>query len=101
MKKIFVVIIALAISLSINAQSYDKLWKEYDENWDNWLPESAGKVLDKIEKKALKEKNEVQILKMMTERCKVFAFTIEETDTISGYFKAYLPNLSPIISSKE
>ena len=94
MKKIFVIIIALAISLGVNAQSYDKLWKEYDENMENYLPESAGKVLDKIEKKALKEKNEVQILKMMAERCKIFAFTIEENDTIPGYFKAYLPKLS-------
>ena len=95
MKKIFVAIIALAISLSVNAQSYDKLWKEYNENMENYLPESAGKVLDKIEKKALNDKNEVQILKMMAERSKIFAFTAENpNDTIIGYCKAYLPKLS-------
>lgn len=97
MKKIFFVIISLAISLSINAQSYETLWKEYDENMENWLPESAGKALDKIEKKALKEKNEVQILKMMAERCKIFAFTDDystDTDTVSGYLKSFLPKLS-------
>lgn len=97
MKKIFFVIISLTISLSINAQSYETLWKEYDENMENWLPESAGKALDKIEKKALKEKNEVQILKMMAERCKIFAFTDDystDTDTVSGYLKSFLPKLS-------
>ena len=56
MKRIAFFIIALAISLSINAQSYDKLWKEYNDNIENLLPESAGKTLDKIEKQAKKDK---------------------------------------------
>ena len=95
MKKIFIFIIALAISLSINAQDYQKLWDEYNENIENLLPESAGKVLDKIEKKALKEKNEVQILKMLAARCELFTMSAEfPRDTIKNYCKAYLPKLS-------
>ena len=95
MKKILVFIILLAISLSVNAQSYDKLWNEYNENIENLLPESAGKVLDKIEKKALKEKNEVQILKMLAARCELFTMSAEfPRDTIKNYCKAYLPKLS-------
>ena len=49
MKRIAFFIIALAISLSINAQDYQKMWKEYDENIANLLPESAEKVLNKID----------------------------------------------------
>lgn len=95
MKKIFVFLIALAISLSINAQSYDKLWKEFDDNIENLLPESANKTLDKIEKQAKKDKNDSQLLKMVVKRCEVFSLTEENPDdTIVTYCKSYLTKLS-------
>ncbi|MBR6091541.1 MAG: hypothetical protein IKQ09_01835 [Bacteroidales bacterium] len=95
MKKIFVFLIALAISLSINAQSYDKLWKEFDDNIENLLPESANKTLDKIEKQAKKDKNDIQLLKMVINRCEVFSLTEENPDdTIVTYCKSYLTKLS-------
>ncbi len=95
MKRIAFFIIALAISLNINAQDYQKLWKEYNEAIENFLPETAGKNLDKIEKKALKDKNDVQLLKTVIKRCEVLAMTAEEPqDTIPGFCKTYLPKLS-------
>ena len=44
------------------------MWKEYDENISNLLPESAEKVLNNIEKQALKDKNDVQLLKTVLRR---------------------------------
>ena len=95
MKKIVVFIIALAISMSISAQDYKNLWKEYDNNIDNLLPESAGKILDNIEKQALKDKNDVQLLKTVIKRCEIISMTAENTgDSITGFCKSYLPKLS-------
>jgi hypothetical protein len=95
MKKLFIFIIALAISLSVNAQSYDNLWKEFDDNIENLLPESANKTLDKIEKQAKKDKNQIQFLKMIIKRCEVFNITEENPiDTIIKYCEKQLPNLS-------
>ena len=95
MKKIIVFIIVLAISLSINAQDYQKLWNEYNEAIENFLPESAGTVLKNIEKQALKDKNEVQLLKTVLRRCEIFNMKEENPeDTIVGYCKSYLPKLS-------
>ena len=95
MKKIFVFIIALAISLSINAQDYQKMWKEYNDDISNLLPESAEKVLNKIEKQALKDKNDVQLLKTIIKRSEIFNLKEENPeDTIVGYGKSYLPKLS-------
>ncbi|MBP5642821.1 MAG: hypothetical protein J6X10_01110 [Bacteroidales bacterium] len=95
MKRFFVFIIALAISLSINAQDYQKMWNEYNENISNLLPESAEKVLNKIEKQAKKDKNDVQLLKTVIKRCEIFNMKEEAPDdTIIGYCKSYLPNLS-------
>ena len=95
MKKIFVFIIALAISLSINAQDYQKMWKEYNDDISNLLPESAEKVLNKIEKQALKDKNDIQLLKTVIKRSEIFNLKEENPeDTIVGYCKSYLPKLS-------
>lgn len=95
MKRIAFFIIALAISLSVNAQDYQKMWKEYDETISNLLPESAEKVLNKIEKQALKDKNDVQLLKTVLKRSEIFNMKEENPeDTIVGYCKSYLPKLS-------
>lgn len=95
MKKLFIFIIALAISLSINAQSYNILWKEFDDNIENLLPESANKTLDKIEKQAKKDKNDIQLLKMVVKRCEVFCMTDDNPyDTIVAYCKSYIPKFS-------
>lgn len=95
MKKIFIFTIAFAISLSINAQRYDILWKEFDNNIENLLPGSANKTLDKIEKQAKKDKNDIQLLKMVIKRCEVFCMTDEHPDTtIVAYCKSYMPKLS-------
>ena len=95
MKRIAFFIIAFAISLSINAQDYQKMWKEYNNNISNLLPESAEKVLDKIEKQALKDKNDVQLLKTVLRRSDIFNMKEENPeDTIVGYCKSYLPKLS-------
>lgn len=95
MKKLFIFIIAIAISLTVNAQKYDNLWKEFDNNIENLLPESANKTLDKIEKQAKKDKNDIQLLKMVIKRCEVFCMTEENpNDTIVAYCKSYLPKLS-------
>ena len=95
MKKFFVFIIALAISLTINAQDYQKMWKEYNEDINNLLPESAEKVLNKIEKQALKDKNDIQLLKTVLKRSEIFNMKEENPDdTIVGYCKSYLPKLS-------
>ena len=86
MKRFFVFIIALAISLSINAQDYQKMWNEYNEDISNLLPESAEKVLNKIEKQAKKDKNDVQLLKTVIKRCEIFNMKEEAPDdTIIGY----------------
>ena len=95
MKKIAIFIIAFAISLSVSAQNYSGLWKEFDNNIENLLPESAQKTLDKIEKQAQKDKNDIQLLKMVVKRCEVFNLTEEiPSDTILSYCQYYLPKLS-------
>ena len=95
MKRIAFFMIALAISLSINAQDYQKLWNEFDNNIENLLPKSAMTVLNKIEKQALKDKNDVQILKVVLKRCEILAMTAEEPqDTIPGLCKSYISKLS-------
>ena len=95
MKRISVFIIALAISLSISAQDYQKLWNEFDDNIENLLPQSAQKTLDKIEKQARKDKNDIQLLKMVIKRCEVFSMIAENPDdTIINYCMSYQPKLS-------
>lgn len=95
MKKLFVFIIALAISLSIKAQDYQKLWNEYNENIENLLPESAEKVLNRIENQAFKDKNDIQLLKTAIKRCDILSMTLENAhDSIVSSCLTYLPMLS-------
>ena len=64
---------------------YETLWKQFEEKLDDDLPESAEKVLNEIEKKAEKDKNQVQLLKTILYRQKVMAETVED-----AYEQAYI-----------
>ena len=66
-------------------EDYKTLWKNFNGHLDNQLPESAEKVLNEIEKKAVKEHDQSQLLKTILYRRKVMAFTVEEE-----YEDAYL-----------
>ncbi len=81
-----------------NAQStFDSQWKEFDENISKRLPESAAKVLDDIEKQAVKDKNDVQLLKVAVKRSEVFRLNSENViDTTINHCKSYLPKLSDV-----
>jgi hypothetical protein len=73
-------IAAAAFSGNANAQKtdYSTLWKSVNDNLNNNLPESAEKVLDSIEQKAIKDKNPTQQLKTYLFRPSIFSKTIEE-----------------------
>ena len=58
--------------------NYETMWKKVKENLEKNLPESAEKELDAIEQQALKDKNQVQLLKTYLYRQQIFQFTIEE-----------------------
>ena len=93
--KLLITALFLVISLSINSQNYERLWNEYENDIENLLPESALKSLNKIEKQALKDTNDIQLLKTVIKRCEVFQMKEENAeDTIVGYCKYYLPKLS-------
>ena len=95
MKRLFIFIIALAMSLGINAQTYQQLWYEFNKDIDNLLPESAEKVLNKIENKAFKDNNDVQLLKTAIKRCEILNMRDENPkDTIVNFCKSFLPMLS-------
>ena len=58
--------------------NYETMWKIVKENLEKNLPESAEKELDAIEQQAVKDKNDIQLLKTYLYRQKIFQFTIEE-----------------------
>ena len=58
--------------------TYETMWKQVKENLEKDLPESAEKELNAIEDKALKDKNNVQLLKTYLYRQNIFQITIEE-----------------------
>ena len=58
--------------------NYETMWKEFNEHLENSLPESAEKTLDAIEAAALKDQNQIQLLKTILYRQKVMALTVEE-----------------------
>lgn len=95
--KRFLAFVIVLFPLIINAQNYDSLWKEFDENISKRLPESAAKVLNDIEKQAVKEKNDVQLLKVAVKRSEVFRLNSENViDTTINHCKSYLPKLSDV-----
>lgn len=95
--KRFLAFVIVLFPLIINAQNYDSLWSEFDENISKRLPESAAKVLDDIEKQAVKDKNDVQLLKVAVKRSEVFRLNSENViDTTINHCKSYLPKLSDV-----
>ena len=72
-------LIALALSVisNLNAQSYNDLWKDVDDNLGNRLPQSAETTLNKIEDKAVKENNQKELLKTFLYRFKIFSLQDE------------------------
>ena len=48
--------------------NYETQWKEFNSNIHSYLPESAQKVLDAIERQAVKDKNQIQLLKTILYR---------------------------------
>ena len=73
----FLIIFTLSF-LSVNAQLYNDLWKDLNENLDNRLPQSAETVLNKIEEKAINENNQKELLKSYLYRFRIFELSEEE-----------------------
>ncbi len=63
----------LLISTSFYAQNYEKNWNTVIENENNGKIKSANTVVAKIHKKAVADKNEVQIIKCFFLRIEIFA----------------------------
>ena len=92
MKRLIIIIIALLLAATAMLSfglltnddnkpmkdDYGTLWKRFESSLEDDLPESAGKVLDEIEKKAEKENNQVQLLKTILYRRKVMFETVED-----------------------
>ena len=90
MKRYIVIIAALLLaattSLSFKlktkevkpTEKYETMWKQFEEHLKNSLPESAEKVLNEIEGKALKDHNDIQLLKTILYRLKVMNQTVED-----------------------
>jgi len=57
--------------------NYQKQWKQFNEHLENELPESADKVLKSIEKAAIKDNNQVQMLKVILYKQKILVETID------------------------
>ncbi len=79
--------------------SYETLWKEFDKHLENSLPESAEKVLNSIEKAALEENNQVQLLKTILHRHRVMRMTVEDDPTAT--WLAYAESKSGTLDAVE
>ena len=84
MKHTLIIIATLAataiglLAFKSPSNDYKDMWKKVKENLEKNLPESAEKELNDIEKKAIKDKNQTQLLKTYLYRQKIMQFTIEE-----------------------
>ena len=78
--------------------NYQAMWQTFQKNFEDDLPESAGKVLDDIEKLAEKENNQPQLLKAILYRRKVMHFTVEDytDDVYIAYAIEQLPRLEAV-----
>ena len=79
-------------------KTYATLWDQFKENMKKSLPESAEKVLDDIEKNAVKDKNQVQLLKVILYRQQVMEKTVEDEyeQAYLAYAKAQLDRLDEV-----
>ena len=79
-KKLIAAVACLFMAIATNAQNnnYAEMWTRAKNALANKLPESAEKVLDSIEQKAIKDKNQTQLLKTYLFRPNIFSETIEE-----------------------
>lgn len=66
------ILLSLSFFFNLNAQSYNDLWNDVNENLENRLPESAETFLNKIEQKAISENNQKELLKSYLYRFKIF-----------------------------
>ncbi|MBR4391374.1 MAG: hypothetical protein IKT08_04635 [Bacteroidales bacterium] len=73
-------------------ETYSMMWKLFNEHLENSLPESAEEVLDSIEKDALKNHNQVQLLKTILYRRLVMKETVED-DSEEAYLNYALSKL--------
>lgn len=58
-----VVLLWLGVIPAVQAQSFDKLWKEVEQAGKKSLPKTVIKLTDEIYRKGEKEKNSAQMLK--------------------------------------
>ena len=65
MKKILLLMFCSFFSLSVMAQTYEKMWAKVEAYGKKDLPKSALAEVDKIRQKAMAEKNDGQLLKAM------------------------------------
>ena len=71
---------------------YEAMWKQFESHMSNNLPESAEKELNSIEKQAVKDKNQIQLLKTILYRRRVMHETVEENPE-EAYLKYALAQL--------
>lgn len=107
MKKIATLIVFLSISLSSFTQQndYKRLWDYVERLEIQMLPKSASKIVDSIYYRALKDKNEPQIIKSLLFKSKFIVSTQEKAqvtviqtlkesiDSHSGTTKSILQNI--------
>ncbi|MBP5708267.1 MAG: hypothetical protein J6W61_00680, partial [Bacteroidales bacterium] len=67
------------MSLQISDNTYTEMWKKVKESLSKDLPETAEKQLDAIEKAALSDKNQPQLLKSILYRKQIFSIKEEDT----------------------
>ena len=64
-----VVLLWLGVIPAVQAQSFDKLWKEVEQAGKKSLPKTVIKLTDEIYRKGEKEKNSAQMLKAYMKAC--------------------------------
>ncbi|MBP5473686.1 MAG: hypothetical protein J6X92_02870, partial [Bacteroidales bacterium] len=67
------------MSLQISDNTYTEMWKKVKESLSKDLPETAEKQLDAIEKSALSDGNQPQLLKSILYRKQIFSIKEEDT----------------------
>ena len=86
-----------ACSPSNERGDYSKLWKQVEQHLQDRLPESAEKVLDTIEQKAMSEGSEVMMAKVLVYRAKIFSVKSQNpTSDYMRYIEQIMPSLQPV-----